>query len=179
MSGELAIRILSRQVEAAEEELEAWKAAHRDAAIADELEDIIRLAERMPDVLASSMDSFEEKVLADKLDPSGPGAQALRRVVHHSLSFLSNVRDWADSLAERGYSAANRATLNEVYARVEDLCDRVDAIVPPDEAPTEDAQAREQLKARLREKLPPEKFLELAQESPPPQSWYDETGKPL
>src|SRR5438270_1029256 len=102
MSADLAVHILSRQVDVAEEEIAIWKAAPLDAGIAEQVEGIIRLAEGMTDGLAGTVDSFDQKALADKLDPSGPSARSLRRVVHHSLRFLGNVRAWADSLAERG-----------------------------------------------------------------------------
>jgi hypothetical protein len=174
----LTLRVLRRQAEAYQQEVEAWKVAHRDAADADWIDDVVRTDVRA--ILGSfdlTLDRLTRKRAADQVQDAVETGALLRGLCSALLSFLEELRSWADELAASGYELNGRADLDAACERLNDRYDGV-ALSWPGEEEGGDPELKA-VQDAMRQRLPSARLLELAAERRPPQSWYDEPDRPV
>ena len=118
MCSELALRIFERQAQAVGEELEAWKAEHRGAMRAGDVEGLIRALSRLTDELERTWEVVNQKARSGLLtDPEGAGRYFLEGN-GHLLSAMIEFDSLARDSEAAGHPVENRSELLQQMSRV-------------------------------------------------------------
>lgn len=130
MSESILFRLYRGQVRALAETVEAWKAEHREAMIARDVEDMVRVCLDFPAMLTRIYGSAWDRIRANELEDYMKTGEALQDLVRDTTELLHSIRVLAHGFVEAGHSLEGTSQLEDVLARLEDLRQEINRCWP-------------------------------------------------
>jgi hypothetical protein len=121
MSESILIQLYRGQMRAMAETVEAWKAEHREAMIARDVEEMVRASLDYPTMMTRLYDSAWNRILANELEDYLKTGEALQDLLSQTVELLHSIRALARSFVEAGHPIERMNQLEDALARLENL----------------------------------------------------------